>query len=386
MRRGAMAGLLAFGGCIEENPMFVEPTETGATSGAATTTTDPGEGSTAASEPSPTSTTMPSGICGDGQVDPGEDCDDGNADPLDECSESCRWTGCGDGVVQPGEACEDDNFDDNDGCLNTCQLATCGDAKVYVGVEECDDGNPADDDGCRNDCTLAKCGDGVLRPDLEACDDGNTDNTDGCLGTCVPAKCGDGVLWKDMEECDDGNADANDSCVDCKVSLPFRLVFITSVTLSGNIGGLAAADSKCQSLAEGAGLQGKFLAWLGDKDAWPANRMSKAAVPYLRTDFTLVAQDWSDLIDGALAAPIDRIETGAMFPVGMGPCGAGSVVHSNIAGNGTLTDLKGTCGDWTSELGTTSAGQLGPNMGNGYWTHGCEINCSTKAPIYCFQQ
>ncbi len=390
MRRGAMAGLLALGGCIERNPMFVEPTESGATTDATMTTTGSGDGSTTvASEPtstSPASTTMPPGVCGDGQVNPGEDCDDGNADPLDDCSEYCMWTGCGDGVVQPGEPCDDGNIDDNDDCLNDCSQATCGDGKVYSGVEECDDGNFAEDDACLGSCLSARCGDGVVRPGFEDCDDGNTDNNDACLGNCVPSMCGDGVLWTDVEECDDGNADANDACVDCKTALSFRLVFLTSVNLTGNIGGLAAADAKCQSLAETAKLKGKFLAWLGDADEWPENRMTKSDVPYLRTDFTLVAKNWGDLTDGAIAAPIDRTETGAVAPLGMGPCGMGPAVHSNIAANGVLADPKYNCGDWTSEVGSTSAGQLGPNMGLGLWTTGCVISCAYKASIYCVQQ
>jgi cysteine-rich repeat protein len=391
MRGGAMAGLLALGGCITTNPMFVDPTETGSTSAASTSeaSTDTDDASASApSEPStnPTTTSPPPGFCGDGEVNPGEECDDGNLDPLDDCSDACTWTGCGDGVVQPDEQCEDGNLDDGDECLNDCTIAQCGDGKLHVGVEECDDGNGADDDACRNSCVLGFCGDGVVNPTTETCDDMNQANNDACLGNCVPAKCGDGVLWTDMEECDDGNADPNDSCVDCKNALAFRLIFLSSVTFTGNMGGLEAADAQCQALAGAAKLKGKFLAWLGDADEWPENRMIKSDVPYLRTDFTLVAKNWADLVDGAIAAPIDRNEAGVMAPLGMGPCGMGPVVHSNIAGNGVLTDPKGTCGDWESEAGTTSAGQLGMNVGGGLWTYGCVINCSYKAPIYCVQQ
>lgn len=39
---------------------------------------------------STSSTTAPPAVCGDGQVDPGEDCDDGNLEDRDGCSNACR--------------------------------------------------------------------------------------------------------------------------------------------------------------------------------------------------------------------------------------------------------------------------------------------------------
>jgi cysteine-rich repeat protein len=318
-------------------------------------------------------------------LDPGEECDDGNPDSSDGCTTGCRWPVCGDGFTQPGEACDDGNDDDDDECLSSCTKAFCGDGAVLAGVEECDDANLTDDDACRNDCSQAYCGDGVVNVGTEECDDGNDAITDDCLNTCVSATCGDGALWAGYEECDDGNADLNDLCVDCKDVLKYRLVFLTSVKYSGQMGGLDAADQQCQSLADAAKLKGTFLAWLGTDDTWPEKRMTKSTVPYRRTDYVLVAQNWADLVDGSLAAPIDHFETGAMAPIAIGPCGMGPVVHSNIASSGTLYDLEGNCGDWNSIDGMTSAGQLGMPMPK-LWSSGCPIKCVDKAPIYCFQQ
>ena len=328
---------------------------------------------------------MPPGVCGDGDVNPGEECDDGNLEPLDGCSEACRLPRCGDGLVEGAEECDDGNLDDNDKCLNGCTIATCGDGEVLAGEEECDDANEDDDDGCVGDCALASCGDGFLRDGKEECDDGNDVNTDACPGTCINSFCGDGVSWKDMEECDDGNDDDTDFCVECKISLPFRRVFVTSKLYTGNMGGLAEADKQCQMLAESAGLQGTFLAWLGNKETWPADRMEQANVPYRRTDDKPVAMSWDDLVDGNLALPIDLTEKGMPAPLGMGPCGMGPVVHSNIDGDGMLFDVDGTCAGWQSDMGSTSAGQILSPVLN-LWTIGCPIKCSDKAPIYCIQQ
>ncbi|MCH8147578.1 MAG: DUF4215 domain-containing protein [Planctomycetes bacterium] len=91
-------------------------------------------------------------ICGNGNLDPGEECDDGNTDNSDGCSSTCtvepdcQCTGdpsvctcCGDGSVEGSEACDDGNNDNTDACLNTCVNARCGD-KVPGPGEDCDDG------------------------------------------------------------------------------------------------------------------------------------------------------------------------------------------------------------------------------------------------------
>jgi cysteine-rich repeat protein len=63
-------------------------------------------------------------LCGDGDLDAGEDCDDGNRADQDGCSRACENEVCGDGAVQYalGEQCDDDNAADGDGCSAACQL------------------------------------------------------------------------------------------------------------------------------------------------------------------------------------------------------------------------------------------------------------------------
>jgi cysteine-rich repeat protein len=179
-------------------------------------------------------------LCGNGQLDPGEECDDGNRYLGDGCSPLCQiecsWVcgtcgpappcthalACGDGVRTRGEACDDGNLVAGDGCSPTCQLEPgwqcpvpgaackpiCGD-DVKVGGEACDDGNRLDGDGCSAICleepTTLRCGDGIVSGD-ETCDHGALNGTAGDI--CGPDcnfwhVCGDGVL-DPGEACDLG--------------------------------------------------------------------------------------------------------------------------------------------------------------------------------------
>ncbi len=173
--------------------------------------TDPGSGGvimTTTTNDTDETTGAPEPVCGDGNVDPGEECDEGPAN-ADEgtCTLGCLLPVCGDGFVQAGEACDDGNAIDDDACVAGCELNVCGDGFVGPG-EACDD--PLDP-LCTDECALASCGDVKVQPG-EECDDGNDVDTDECLSTCLAAKCGDGAVQEAVEVCDDGNADETDAC------------------------------------------------------------------------------------------------------------------------------------------------------------------------------
>lgn len=100
-------------------------------------------------------------ICGNGEVEEGEDCEppgEGNCD--ESCQESLPPVVCGDGQVEEGEDCEPPGVDNcNEWCKWSCcpcQSPCCGDGALDPG-EECDDGNDIDGDGCSSVCTL-ECG------------------------------------------------------------------------------------------------------------------------------------------------------------------------------------------------------------------------------------
>jgi cysteine-rich repeat protein len=131
----------------------------------------------------------PEEICGDGDVDPGEECDTGDASAT--CDVDCTAPACGDSTVNPaaGEHCDDGNAVAGDDCTG-CRR-DCGNGMLDPG-EECDEGD-GDGNGfadpttdCDSDCTAPACGDGSFNPAVEeTCDDGNDVSADGCSAGCV---------------------------------------------------------------------------------------------------------------------------------------------------------------------------------------------------------
>ena len=102
-----------------------------------------------------------------------------DADGEDCCLYNQEPTGvCGDGVVQPGEACDDGNTSDGDGCSAACEV-------------ECGFACEKKSEGLRIFSTCTRhCGDGVVQWELgEECDD-TSKCCDGCrLAPSHNAEC-----------------------------------------------------------------------------------------------------------------------------------------------------------------------------------------------------
>jgi cysteine-rich repeat protein len=395
------------------------------------------------------STDAPDPMCGDGLVDAGEECDDGNDVDEDECTNACTTATCGDSIVQAGvETCDDGNVLDNDGCSSLCAIeecgdgivqegeecddgdpsngnecttfclnAFCGDGFLWIGTEQCDDGNMEDTDACVSGCLNAFCGDGFTEIGVEECDDANMDDTDACLTMCVAAICGDGITQVGVEECDDANMVDDDDC-DNGCLLPVcgdgvvegaeecddtnadpldgcsptctwesRLVFTTSSLHTGNLGGLVGADMICNMRAQEAGLPGTYMAWISTSRGTPASRFVHSTVPYLTTLGVKVADDWADLIDGSLDAPIQTTELMGPSPVGTNVCVVNNVPNNRTALTGTLSSgtLNGNnCSDFTSDVGMVGVGVSTSSTFR--WTNCANLDCANTAALYCFQQ
>lgn len=94
---------------------------------------------------------------------------------------------CGNGEIDDGEECDlAANNSDSAGCTSDCRLATCGDGLLYIGREQCDDGNRDDTDACPSTCVEASCGDGFVHAGREQCDGDVVDGTcEACVLTCA---------------------------------------------------------------------------------------------------------------------------------------------------------------------------------------------------------
>ncbi len=127
---------------------------------------------------------------------------------------------------------------------------------------------------------------------------------------------------------------------------PGHVVFVTSATFNGNLGGLAGADDPCEALASAAGRVGTWRAILSDSTTDASARITVTG-PIRDTVGTLVANNAADLSDGSIASPIARDENGAAVVPAL------SFVFTGTAADGTgnlsvaLAD-RPFCNDWTS--------------------------------------
>src|SRR5262249_22561275 len=143
--------------------------------------------------------------------------------------------------------------------------------------------------------------------------------------------------------CCDGCCDAASACGACRVFLTDDPPF------TGKLRGLIGADSKCLKRARhgnlpGAKLAGHYQAWLSDSTRSPPTSVRQSAQPYLLTDDTKVADDWTDLTtressSRCLDNPIQVTEGGTTF-VGTGP------VWTHTQTDGTAQAGANPCNNW----------------------------------------
>jgi Protein of unknown function (DUF1554) len=165
-------------------------------------------------------------------------------------------------------------------------------------------------------------------------------------------------------------------------------VFVTSTRHTGNLGGLAGADAICQARAESlvsAAPPGTYKAWLSTSAASAASRLTHATVPYRLVDGTQIADDWDDLTDGTLDAPINRQEDGIL--------GFISQVWTGTAADGSFAGSD--CAAWTDESPPSpppeppaTAGVTGTTGATDFqWTfEAIQLQCNPQLRLYCLQQ
>ena len=165
------------------------------------------------------------------------------------------------------------------------------------------------------------------------------------------------------------------------------IVFVTNSVYGGSIGGLAGADSKCQSNATAAGYSGTWKAILSDSTTNAINRVPWNWGTLLLPTGTVVANSWSDLWDGSIQNPINVTQYGATKNI---------LVFSNSLTNGERKSTSPSnlnCNDWNwpssggssyPYVGTSSASSsVWIDNGKGYY------NCSGGSralSLYCMSE
>jgi hypothetical protein len=179
----------------------------------------------------------------------------------------------------------------------------------------------------------------------------------------------------------------------CITGLCIHHVFVTSTQYPGNLGGLAGADTDCQTRAAVAGLPGIYFAWLSDDTNSALTRMTHPVEPYfLVDDATLVAASWTGLTSGALLHAIDQTETGGAPTTTATLCGGGvPIVYTDTAKGGGEQTAGSNCGNWSSSTATAVTWGSAAAT-NASWTDDCvgsgvnSCNGVDLASLYCIQQ
>src|SRR4029453_1999700 len=108
------------------------------------------------------------------------------------------------------------------------------------------------------------------------------------------------------------------------------------------------------------------------------SRLTHSAGPYVLPGLggAKVADDWADLTDGSLDAPINVTEIGTTVAADQVWTGTDEFGFDDVP----------TCQDWTSQT-AISFGTCGSTSGTtATWTTGCESPCNTSKRLYCLQQ
>jgi hypothetical protein len=156
---------------------------------------------------------------------------------------------------------------------------------------------------------------------------------------------------------------------------------------NGNLGGIAGADTKCNTEAAAASLPGTYKAWISltaNATTDPDSTFTGigGSYNYLLPSGTKVADNWADLIDGSIDAAINQNAAGA------GVASGNVWTNVTIAGNrdGATSNTHG-CVTWGSALNTRSANVGTAGNTNNTWTDtGGTATCDTVAYLYCFEQ
>lgn len=165
-------------------------------------------------------------------------------------------------------------------------------------------------------------------------------------------------------------------CVD-NLCQTVKRVFTTS-GLTGNMGGLTGADATCNARAMTGGFPGTYKAWLSTATETASSRLLHHTGPYVLPNGTKVADNWTDLTDGTLDAPINYTHTGTLI--------TGTQQAWTATTQAGALHPAGNCNGWTTAASNVFARVGRLNLADAQWSTSVTDTCNVSHFIYCFEQ
>lgn len=172
----------------------------------------------------------------------------------------------------------------------------------------------------------------------ETCDDWSLNQSGVVFRAGPPGSANDSATHQNYN-C--SNAPADLRSVQCMLDVPANYVFTTATLHTGDLGGRAGADLKCQAAAEEAGLGGTFKAWLYDGTMTAVEAIGSGVNGFMRMDSRPVAGTLDDFAAGKHWYPANRNQFGAAMQQAL----------AVWSGSPRPIGPPAHCLDWTSSSG-----------------------------------
>ncbi len=162
--------------------------------------------------------------------------------------------------------------------------------------------------------------------------------------------------------------------VTASFTLDPNFMFVTSTSHTGNLGGLAGADSICQARANAAGRPGTYRAWLASSTVSAISRLGTAR-GWVRVDGRPFVNAQSDLTSGRIFYTPTLNESGASVD--------GANVRTSVQQTGGTQ--ANDCNGWTDGTSTATTHNFGSaSNGTFSWSSNGGATCASSMPLYCF--
>jgi hypothetical protein len=125
-------------------------------------------------------------------------------------------------------------------------------------------------------------------------------------------------------------------------------------------------------------MLGTYKAWLSVPTSSPATRFTQNPGPYVLRNGTRIANNWADLVDGTLLAPINFTEYGQPA-FGDTSVWTGTTTEGYVGGPNTCANWDSSSEDSNGMWGRLDSKDL-------WWTNFTTQPCWVTKRLYCFQQ